>query len=189
VGKAGFELWGWALPPVGLARKDIFIDNTLRCLPPRNGDSAYPKGAERKRAEAHCRQYDRWNKFNPDIIVETLHPAAIVREPTPLWLQIKDFEKARDFAKRGLKVLVLCGGKAVKWFLGYGDNVTKWRGHYEYNSQAARERRSERLVEYSQVSLEKEKKGAKKKNKGGKVGKDNAGTTSSGFLENFLGER
>jgi uracil-DNA glycosylase len=187
VGKAGFTLFGWSLAPVGLKRKDIFFDNTLRCLPPRKGDSNYPTGPERKRAEAHCRVYDRFHLFKPDISVETLHPAAISREPTPLYLQVKDFEKARDFAKRGLKVLVLAGGKAVKWWLGYGENVTKWRGHFEWNDKAAQERRAERLLEYSQVSLE--KKRAKKDKGGSKEPQDNTSPIRGGIVAEIFSGR
>lgn len=187
VGKSAFELMQWALPPVGLKRRDIFIDNTLRCLPPRNGDSNYPKGAERKRAEACCRHYDRWDKFKPDVSIVSMHPAGIIREPTSLWLQVKNFEKARDFAKRGLKVLVLAGGKAVKWWLGYADNVTKWQGHYEFNAQSAQERRAERLVEYSQVSME--KKRAKKKGAGGKAKKDDQSGVRGGMLGDLFDGR
>jgi hypothetical protein len=361
VGKSAFELMQWALPPVGLKRRDLFIDNTLRCLPPRNGDSNYPKGAVRKRAEACCRHYDRWDKrdgillhcnrcgrkiavyeeedllslqkrflatgevrerskttsekillsgmsnvahnisseletrnkeekpepetagiqiqgnrqiclhqnkarlsrgtprnngrssgpkiapnregasqercetrqsetksstsrdesslwrgalsvlseafcnqveckcgggfsssefsggFGPDVSIVSLHPAGIVREPTALWLQVKNFEKARDFAKRGLKVLVLAGGKAAKWWMGYAENVTKWQGHYEWNSQSAKERRAERLVDYSMVSLEKGRKNAKAKTAGGKRKKDKSGATGGGFIESLFG--
>jgi hypothetical protein len=186
VGKAGFELWGWCLPPVGLKRRDLFIDNTLRCLPPRSGDSNYPKGAVRKRAEACCRHYDRWDKFKPDVSIVSLHPAGVVREPTPLWLQVKNFEKARDFAKRGLRVLVLAGGKAVKWWMGYAENVTKWQGHYEFNTRAEQERRAERLAEYSIVSLE--KKSRAKKDKGGaKDKKAKSGGVRGGLIGELFG--
>lgn len=161
VGRSGSELVQWGFPAAGLSRADFFIDNTLRCLPPKVGDSHYPTGNERKRAEACCRQYDRWHLFQPDITVVSLHPAAIVREPTPLWLQIKNFLKAKDFVAQGYKVIVLAGGKAAKWWLGYGENVTKWQGHYEFNDLLAQARRDSRIQDYGGVSLEPKARGVK----------------------------
>lgn len=154
VGRSGFELVQWALPATGMRRHEIFIDNTLRCFPPKHGDSHYPQGNERKRAEACCRHYDRWDKFKPDVSIISLHPAGIVREPTPLWLQVKNIEKARDFVKSGLKPLILAGGKAVKWFLGYGENVTRWQGHYSWETRKVKELREQRLQGYSEVNVE-----------------------------------
>lgn len=63
VGKAGFVLENWmmrAVPEIQLAneRGEIMYANTLRCLPPEVQGRPYPKGEERKLAEAHCRQYD-----------------------------------------------------------------------------------------------------------------------------------
>jgi hypothetical protein len=148
VGRSGFELVQWAFPAAGIRRDEIFIDNGLRCLPPKRGDSHYPLGDERKKAEACCRHFDRWGLFRPAVAVVSLHPAGIVREPTALWLQVKNLEKARDFVAQGLRTLVLAGGKAAKWWLGYGENVTRWEGHYEFNDVAAQERRRDRLERY-----------------------------------------
>jgi hypothetical protein len=163
VGRSGFELVQWAFPAAGLRRSEIFIDNTLRCLPPKNGDSHYPDGAERKLAEAFCRHYDRFGRsqFQPDISIVSLHPAGIIREPTPLWLQVKNLEKARDFITTGAKVLLLAGGKAVKWWLGYGENVTRWQGHYEWNDAASQERRAARLASYASAVPGEKKRGKK----------------------------
>lgn len=141
VGKSGAELFQWALAGVGLTRDDLFIDNTLRCLPPKEKTGSYPKGWERDKAEACCRHYDRWNLYKPDINIISLHPAGILREPTPLSLQVSNYVKAKDFFKQGLRVLVLVGGKATKMWLGYGENVTRWQGHYDWeNVELARER-------------------------------------------------
>lgn len=131
VGATWTELDMWVLPRMPLTRSDLFLDNTLRCLPPKKATAAYPTGEEKKMAEKCCRQYDQLDKFNPDTALVTLHPAGILREVTPLPLQIKDWEKARDFVKAGRRVLVLQGGKAADAFLRHAGNVTKWRGHYE----------------------------------------------------------
>lgn len=131
VGKSGAQLNQWVLPAVGLKREELFIDNTLRCLPPKGKVASYPTGEDRKHAEKCCRHWDRWEEFNPSVQLVTLHPAGIMREVTPLPLQLKDFEKARDFAALGHKVMVLIGGKAFKAFMGFSENVTRIRGHYQ----------------------------------------------------------
>jgi uracil-DNA glycosylase len=131
VGPTGLALQFWILGKVGIRREDCFIDNTIRCLPPKGKTgTAYPTGDARKLAEQHCRRYDRIAHFRPDTAVFSLHPAGILREITPLPLAIKDFEKVRDFTNQGRRVLALLGGKATSAFLRYGSNVTKWRGHY-----------------------------------------------------------
>ena len=91
-----------------------------------------------------------------------IHPAAIAREATPLILQIRTFEKAKDFAAQSEKPLVLCGGKAVKTWLGYGSNVTRWMGHYERETEASSERRTARIEEGLKVTLKAKVKKEKK---------------------------
>lgn len=131
VGATGAALQFWVWPKLGIKREECYIDNTIRCLAPKGKDgAAYPKGEERKAAEQHCRQYDRLDKFRPDTIVVSLHPASILREITPLPLLVKDFEKVRDFTAQGRKVVALLGGKASHGFLRYGSNVTRFRGDY-----------------------------------------------------------
>src|SRR5512146_2064940 len=44
VGKSGAALNQWILPAAGLRREELFIDNTLRCLPPKKKNAAYPTG-------------------------------------------------------------------------------------------------------------------------------------------------
>lgn len=140
VGKSGSILNQWILPKAGLVREEIFIDNTLRCLPPKaKGGAPYPTGPERIRAEQCCRQYDRVQNFPGQVVEITLHPASIMREVTPLPLLIKDVEKAASFVRQGYKTILLMGGKAADVFLGYGDNVTRWRGHYEVLTSTVRE--------------------------------------------------
>lgn len=130
VGKAGALLFQWIFQPLGITRPKLFIDNTLRCLPPKYGTANYPTGSDRKLAEKCCRHYDRFDEFKPDTLVFTIHPAAIQREVTPLPLVIADTSKARDFAAQGRRVMLLLGGKAVKAFARFGENITKFRGDY-----------------------------------------------------------
>lgn len=155
VGPSGGALMWWVFPKLGLRREDFYIDNTIRCLPPKgkNGE-AYPKGEERKEAEFHCRQYDRLHLYRPDTFVVSLHPASILREVTPLPLLVKDFEKVRDFTAQGRRVTALLGGKAAYGYLRYASNVTRWRGTYEavgaewpdtYKSQFEFQRKNRRV--------------------------------------------
>ena len=63
IGQAGYVLDNWLLKAVATLqlakeRGQVTYMNTLRCLPPEVQGRAYPKGDERKQAEAHCRQYD-----------------------------------------------------------------------------------------------------------------------------------
>jgi hypothetical protein len=136
VGPTGLALDAWIMRKVGISRDDCFIDNTIRCLPPRSKSGAqYPTGETKKAAEKHCRRYDRIASFRPDTVLLSLHPAGLLREITPLPLVIKDFEKLRDFATQGRKSLALLGSKAAAAFVGYGSNSTKWRGHYAVLAQ------------------------------------------------------
>ena len=134
VGKAGALLFQWLFAPLGIKRNRLFIDNTLRCLPPKSGKSGdgapYPVKDERKAAERCCRHFDRLHLFRPDTFVFSLHPAALTREVTPLPLVLRDVEKSRDFAAQGRRVCLLFGGKAIKAFARYGEAVTRWRGEY-----------------------------------------------------------
>lgn len=132
VGQTGLALQYWIWPKAGIKREECYIDNTIRCLPPRSKSGAqYPTGEVRKLAELHCRQYDRLGDFAPDTLVFSLHPAGLLREITPLPLAVKDWEKVRDFTAQGRRVLALLGGKATAAFARYGANVTRWRGHYQ----------------------------------------------------------
>jgi uracil-DNA glycosylase len=131
VGPTGLALEFWIWAKVGIRRSDVFIDNTIRCLPPKSkSGAAYPTGETKKMAEKFCRQYDRVAGFRPDTIVFSIHPASLLREITPLPLVIKDWERVRDFTTAGRRVLTLIGSKAVQAFAGFGSNVGKWRSHY-----------------------------------------------------------
>jgi uracil-DNA glycosylase len=156
VGKSGALLNQWVLPQVGLRRDELFIDNTLRCLPPRVDDKNYPVGDEKKQAERCCRHYDRLREFKPDALVMTIHPAALLREVTPLPLMVKDMEKARDFSVAGAKTLIFMGGKAAKAFMRYGENIARWRGSYEVVRDA--EAWYESVIEHHEKGITGERK-------------------------------
>lgn len=180
VGKSGSLLNQWVLPRVGVRREDIFIDNTLRCLPPNNKQGQpYPIGAEKTQAEAYCRTYDRIHLFDGKIVEVSLHPAGILREVTPLPLFIKDFEKAVSFTRQGYKTLILLGGKAADAFLGYADNVTRWRGHYEVLTSPLSEW-------YSKVIDRLKAKVGKGKKKAAKLGKSAAIDLAVNPVEDLL---
>ena len=73
IGKAGHVLKNWllrAVPQLRLAweQKRISLANTLRCLPPEVQGRAYPRGAEKEQAEAHCRQYDNFGKAHTVVL-------------------------------------------------------------------------------------------------------------------------
>lgn len=131
VGATGMALQFWIWQKLGIRREEVYVDNVLRCLPPKQkSGEAYPTGDVRKEAERCCRQYDRIGTFRPDTAIVSLHPAGLLREITPLPLAVKDFEKVRDFTAQGRRVVALLGGKAASAYLRYASNVTKWRGHW-----------------------------------------------------------
>ena len=70
------------------------------------------------------------SQFSPTVALITLDPWKLTREITPLTLVIEDFRKARDFVASGERVMILCGGKVAKEYLGFGQNANKIRGHY-----------------------------------------------------------
>jgi uracil-DNA glycosylase family 4 len=49
----------------GIKRYSVYLDNVLRCRPPRN---VYPIGKVRKDAERHCRVHDP-DGYNPHVVV------------------------------------------------------------------------------------------------------------------------
>lgn len=132
VGRAGAVWEQWLLKAAGIRREDAYIGNTIRCLSPKSKDGGrYPIGKERVEAERHCRVYDRIDLFSPTLAVVVLHPAALLRELTPLDLVVKHLRKAAQFAAAGERVVVLHGGKAAKSFLGLAsDAITAIGGTY-----------------------------------------------------------
>lgn len=132
MGRTGAVLNYKLFPAAGIRRRDVFVGNALRCYSPKGKNNQhYPVGNIKDRAQAECRKYDRLREFAPDVIVETIHPAALFQEVTPEPLLIEDLRKAQQFVAQGKKVLVLMGGHAAEVFLGFGSNVSRWRGHYE----------------------------------------------------------
>lgn len=135
VGRSGAQLSQWALPNASIKREEVFIDNVLRCLPPKLKDKQYPIGEDKAKAELCCRHYDRVQKGKVDILLSTIHPAAIMREVTPLPLQIEDLKKAKSFSTQGYRTAILMGGKATDLFMRFGANVAKWRGSYIFTGK------------------------------------------------------
>lgn len=160
VGPSGNEICNWALKQLNIQRSDLFIDNCLRCLPPKGKtDSHYPTGAERKLSEGVCTKlWSRIDEFSPDAAVINFHPAAILRDVTPLPVQIRAFEKAKWLMSKGHRVIVCCGGKAADLFFGYGSNVTRFAGHWQVESDFTWARRRERWARNLEVKMVKVKK-------------------------------
>jgi len=137
------ELFGQALRPLGLTQRDVYVMSVIRCC----GDmtdpkKAYPTGDVRKKAEATCRMWDR--HVQPDILVSNFRPVDLVGDITPLPLQVRAFEKAKDFVAQGHKVAVLCGPRAVKAFVGFHENVNRFVGDYTWNTDELRMSQAER---------------------------------------------
>lgn len=159
VGRAGTLMWSWILAPLGLQRSDVAVFNTLHCYPGKTsvGVFAYPTGAMRKRAEATCAQ--TWMTslltWDPTVSVVAMHPSAISRDVTPLPVVLRAVEKAKMFAAKGERVLLLMGGKAAKHWMGYGENTTRWCGHWQAESEYTRRKRLERWNENRRLSVTK----------------------------------
>lgn len=160
VGPSGNETFQWALKQLNIQRSDLFIDNCLRCLPPKGKtDSHYPTGAERKLSEGVCTKlWSRIDEFAPTAAIINFHPAAILRDVTPLPVQIRAFEKAKWLMSKGYRVIVCCGGKAADLFFGYGSNVTRFAGHWQVESDFTWARRRERWARNLEVKMVKMKK-------------------------------
>lgn len=167
-GASGGELTQMAFPMAGggIHLEDCFLENVLHCAAPAGGDS-YPTGAERLKAEACCTHWSRLSKESGiDVSIVSLHPAGLLREEgggiTALPLQADSFSKARSFVTEAKKVLVLAGGVAAKFWLGYAESVTKWVGHYARETEETWTRRLGRLQRGLTVSLEKKSRKRKK---------------------------
>lgn len=171
VGKAGAILFGWGLGALEIRRDACFIDNGLRCLPPKGKQGPYPTGATRLQAEACCRQWDRWTDrpgdggvlpgYNPTHSLISIHPAAVVRDTTPTPLMVRTIEKASQLVEREARPLILFGGKATKLWLGYGENVTRWSGHWQRETERTGQLRMERLRVMAQAKGKSKKLTAK----------------------------
>lgn len=148
VGRAGTLMWSWILGPMGLQRSDVAVFNTLHCYPGKDatGAFAYPKGSVRKKAEATCASL--WLQglmaWEPTVSVVAMHPSAISRDVVPLPMVLRAVERAKVFAAKGERVLLLMGGKAAKHWMGYAENTTRWCGHWQRETAYTRARRAER---------------------------------------------
>lgn len=163
-GMSGAELKMWVLPAVGGVQLDeCQLENVLHCA---GKDNEYPTGNERAAAEACCSHWSRLvgatggqGSHPPQVDVVSLHPASMLKEQgggiVSLPLQVESFIKARTFLqaetsldpRRGVKrVLILAGGKAAKFWLGYAEAVTKWVGHYCRETEELWKKRKERIL-------------------------------------------
>lgn len=144
IGKAG-RLWlSRLIKRTGHEREDVLICNTLRCF--RQGN-VYPTGWERKQGEKCCRQWDHYHrtpedgtlrsgglgKFDPNLIMVTYHPAALLRTPAFYWPTLRAVEVAFEKAREGWRPLLCMGDKAAmlvgKWMEGTGGMKT-WQRHW-----------------------------------------------------------
>jgi hypothetical protein len=57
---------------------------------------------------------------------------------------IQTFAKAKEFSLQGERPVVLCGGKAAKWWLGHSETVQTWLGHYEPETELSASNREKR---------------------------------------------
>lgn len=127
------------------------------CWPPKGKTgSNYPTGVERKKSEGCCLQtWNRLDEFAPTAAVVTFHPAALLRDVTPLPVQIRAFERAKWLMSQGHRVVVCCGGKAAAAWFDYAENVSRWSGHFQVESDYTRARRSERWTANRRLSVTK----------------------------------
>jgi hypothetical protein len=91
------------------------------------------------------------------IAIWSLHPAGLLRDSgggiVALPLQQDTFSKARAFAQQtSFKVLLLAGGKAAKFWSGFGEAVTKWCGHYVKETLETWQARMKRISEGLRVA-------------------------------------
>lgn len=162
-GMSGAELSTWVFPAVGgLTMEECYLENVLHCAAPGEAEM-YPKADEAEVAEACCAHWNRlitedWpiqSSNAPshfvDVSVVSLHPASLLKDEgggiVALPLQIDSFKKAKAFAKSGLRILVLAGGRATKFWLGYGAAVTRWIGHWQNETEATWTARMSRIGE------------------------------------------
>lgn len=150
VGSNGVQLFAWALKSAGIQRRDCYIANVLQCYPGKgkDGNVAYPKGEERKKAESCCSKL--WwridSLFQPTISIINIHPAAIIRNSVAFPVQWHVAVQTKKFVQSGAKVLMACGAKAAEAYLGYGGNTMKWAGHWQVENELTRRLRRERFA-------------------------------------------
>lgn len=134
VGNTGRKLWGEIVEPLGYSRDDVFIDNVLRCQPPRyQGKQTYPTGKDRQAAETACRYWDAaLDLWNPNLLSCTWHPAALFEDHSKERLVAEAVRKAFLHADAGFRPLLLMGEKAAELFAPYWSGQMKnWQGHWQ----------------------------------------------------------
>lgn len=177
-GASGAELNLWVFPMAGGGRlEDYFLENVLHCASPKN---EYPKGEDRKLSESCCAHWNQLIKFGEpttpnakpftiDVSVVSLHPAGLIKDVgggiVALPLQVDTFAKARAFVKAGKKVLILAGGKASYFWSHFAEAVTRWCGHFTWETEETWQRRMNRILLGQQLATMPESERKKKKSR------------------------
>ncbi len=129
VGKAGQYFEKEFLRPLGIARRQVMICNTIRCFP---NDTDFPIGQMKKDAIATCRQWDTGiREFKPNVVGITFNPAALLRNPQQTRMVRRAVERALEYAKKGKRPLLLMGEEARDTYAPWLDGPQKrWQGHF-----------------------------------------------------------
>lgn len=138
-GGMGRFFWGLIGARAGLRKTDVLASHILRC---RNGWK-YPVGADVKRAESACRQWDRFGNsdgfpdpnlpslvgWNPNLFIVTFDLSKAVLLGSFQALVFADVLKAVRFHYAGYRPLVLFGDEPLRlvapWLHG---SAKRWRG-------------------------------------------------------------
>lgn len=133
VGNTGRKLFDEIVAPLGYSREDVFLDNTIRCQPPRyQGKQTYPTGRDRSLAEDACRYWDAGiDLWNPNLISCTWHPASLFEDHSRERLVGEAVRKAFMHAEAGYRPLLLMGEKAAERFAPFWAGQMKyWQNHW-----------------------------------------------------------
>lgn len=138
----GRFLFNVLLAEAGLARADVLVAHVLRC-----SSWHYPTGADAKRAENACRNFDGYignsghvvkgppslEAWAPNIFIPTFEVSKMMEIGAFYALALEDIKKAIRFANTGYRPLVLLGAEAAfflaPWLEGKG-GIRNWRGHW-----------------------------------------------------------
>ncbi len=136
-GKAGRYWEREFLEPIGVKKSDLIIANVIRCYP--HGGN-FPTGKDRIAACRMCRQWDRIEKeFKPNVVGVTFNPAALMRNPQQTKFLRRALERAAEYARQGLRPLLLMGEEAVEVYAPWLQGALKrWQGSFtEIKEKAA----------------------------------------------------
>lgn len=141
-GPRGRFLINVLLSEAGLTRDDVIIANVLRC-----SSWGYPTGADAKRAESACRNFDTYTGANgkivklpesleawsPNVFIPTFDVGKTLEIGAFYALALEDIRKAIRFSNSGYRPLLLFGSEPTfflaPWLEGKG-GIRNWRGHW-----------------------------------------------------------